>query len=180
MSVFQKKGVKTLTFSALALALAYVLSFVKLFSMPMGGSVTLLSMFFVCLIGYWFGLKVGLVAAVAYGLLQLITNPYVVSIPQLFTDYIIAFGALGLSGLFHEKKNGLIWGYLVGVAGRFFFCFLSGVLFFAMYAPEGMNAAAYSALYNGGYIGAEAVITLAILSLPPVAAALAKVKRMTA
>ncbi|MDR2547249.1 MAG: energy-coupled thiamine transporter ThiT [Lachnospiraceae bacterium] len=184
MSDLQERGkekkrilkTKTLAFSALALALAFALSFVKLFSMPMGGSITLLSMLFVCLVGYWYGAKVGLIAAFAYGLLQLTINPFVISPPQLITDYILAFGALGLSGFFAGQKYGLVIGYLVGVTGRFFFSFLSGLLFFYMYAPEGMNAALYSFLYNGSYMGVEAAITVVIISLPPVAQALRRVK----
>ena len=69
----RKVSVKQLTFSAVGIALAFVLSFIKVFTLPTGGSITFLSMFFVVLIGYWFGLRVGLVAAIAYGLLQLLS-----------------------------------------------------------------------------------------------------------
>ena len=62
--------------------------------------VTLLSMLVICLPGYWFGAAVGIATATAYGLLQLIIEPYIISIPQLIVDYFLAFGALGLSGFF--------------------------------------------------------------------------------
>ena len=167
----KKKGIhpKQLAFSAIALSLAVVLSNIKFIRLPMGGSVTLFSMLFVALIGYWFGLGAGLTSAITYGCLQLFIDPYLISFPQLIVDYILAFGALGLSGLFHDKKNGLIFGYLTGVAGRFAFSTLSGVIFFGAYAPEEFpNPFVYSAAYNGSYLGIEAGITVAILLIPQV------------
>lgn len=174
----KKLSVKQLVFSAMAIALAMITSMIKIIDMPMGGSVTLLSMLFIVLIGYWYGLGAGLTAAIAYGVLQLIIDPYILSFPQMMVDYLLGFGALGLSGIFSNKKYGLIKGYLVGVLGRYFFTFLSGWIFFGMYAPETFpNAAVYSLAYNGCYIGAEAVITLIIIALPPVSKALETVKR---
>lgn len=169
---------RQLVFSAAAIALALVTSMIKLFEMPMGGSVTLLSMLFIVLIGYWFGPYAGLMTAVAYGLLQFVMEPIFYTVPQMLTDYPLAFGALGLSGFFSKQKHGLIIGYLAGVLGRYFFAFLSGVIFFASYAPETMAAPIYSLVYNGSYLGAEAVITLILLTLPPVSKALVQVKRL--
>lgn len=88
---------KHLVFAAAAMALAMITSFLKLFEAPMGGSVTLFSMLFICCIGYWYGLRTGIMTGVAYGLLQLISDPYIISLPQMITDYLLAFGALGLS-----------------------------------------------------------------------------------
>ncbi len=169
---------KQLVFSSAAMALALVTSMVKLFEMPLGGSVTLLSMLFIVLIGYWYGPYAGLMTAIAYGLLQFVMEPIFYTIPQMLTDYPLAFGALGLSGYFSKQKNGLIKGYLAGVFGRYFFSFLSGVIFFSSYAPDTMAAPIYSLAYNGSYLGAEATITIIILALPPVSKALAQVKRM--
>lgn len=174
-----KDTTKKLVYSALGIALALVTSYIKLWEMPMGGSVTLLSMLFVCLIGYWFGLKYGLITGIAFGLLQFIIDPYMLSIPQVILDYPFAFGALGLSGLFCNKKFGLQIGYVIGVVGRFVCSTLSGVIFFADYAPEGMNPWVYSITYQGSYIGAELVLTLIIISIPPVANALSLVKSKT-
>ncbi len=171
---------KVLAFSAAAIALAFVTSFITPIHMPMGGSVTLFSMLFVALVGYWYGPTVGLMAGIAYGLLQLIQDPYIVSLPQMLVDYIFAFGALGLSGFFYQSKHGLIKGYLLAVFGRFFFAVLSGVIFFGQYAPEGMNPFVYSVLYNGAYLGLEGVITLILLLVPPVMKALNLVKTQAA
>ena len=174
-----KLKTKHLVFSAVAMALAMITSFLKLFEAPMGGSVTLFSMLFICCIGYWYGLRTGIMTGVAYGLLQLISDPYIISLPQMITDYLLAFGALGLSGIFCNKKNGLVKGYIVGVLGRYLFAFLSGLIFFGMYAEgSGMSAPVYSLAYNGSYLGCEAAITLIVLAIPAVNRAFAKVKEM--
>ncbi|MEZ3486680.1 MAG: energy-coupled thiamine transporter ThiT [Lachnospiraceae bacterium] len=170
-------AVKKLVFSAMGIALAMVTSYIKVWEMPMGGSVTLLSMLFISLIGYWFGARYGILTGAAFGILQFIIDPYMVSLPQVILDYPLAFGALGLSGFFSNRKYGLQIGYVAGVFGRFIFSTLSGVVFFAAYAPEGMNPWVYSSLYQGSYLGAEGIITLAVLSLPPMAKALDRIKR---
>ena len=174
-----KTGTRRLVFSAMAIALAFVTSFIKFLHLPMGGSITLFSMFFICLIGYWYGLRVGLMAAVAYGILQMVVDPYIISVPQMLCDYIFAFGALGLSGVFSNAKHGLVKGYLLGVVGRYVFSFLSGLIFFGMYAEgTGMSAPVYSLAYNGSYLGCEAAITLIVLAIPAVNKAFAQVKEM--
>ncbi|MCR4782540.1 MAG: energy-coupled thiamine transporter ThiT [Lachnospiraceae bacterium] len=171
---------KQVAFSAVAIALALVTSNIKLVHMPYGGSVTLFSMLFVVLIGYWFGLANGLAAAIAYGLLQLVFDPYIISFPQMMCDYVFAFGALGLSGLFSKSKYGLIKGYIIGVLGRYFFSFLSGWIFFGQYAGDyGFSKGyTYSAIYNGMYLGLEALITLIILFVPQVRKGFDSVKKM--
>ena len=171
-----KISIKQMTVSALCLALAFVLSNIKLFKLPMGGSVTVFSMFFVTFIGYLYGPRVSLSAAFAYGLLQMIVDPYIISVPQLLCDYILAFTALGVAGFFFEKKNGMVVGYLAGIFGRFVFSSLSGIIFFADYAPENMNPVVYSVLYNGSYIAAEGIITIVVLLIPAVHSALNRVK----
>ena len=172
----KKVSAKQLAFAAVALALATVCSNIKLFRLPMGGSITLFSMLFVTLIGYWYGSAVGLMAAVAYGLLQMIFGAYVISLPQLLLDYPLAFGALGLSGFFSEKKNGLVIGYLVAITGRFLFSVLSGVVFFGMYAPETMSPLVYSVAYNGSIMYGEGILTIILLMIPAVKSAMATVK----
>ena len=176
----KKFSAKQMAFSALAIALATVTSFIKIIHMPMGGSVTLLSMLIISLVGYWYGLGAGLTAAFAYGVLQMVIDPYIISVPQMLVDYIFAFTALGLSGMFvNTKNNGLTKGYLLGVAGRYFFAFLSGWIFFGIYASDyGFKSSViYSLAYNGAYILTEVVITLIIINIPPVKKALARVKQ---
>ncbi len=172
----QAFNTRVLAFCAVALALATVASMIKIWRMPMGGSITLLSMLFITLIGYWYGPVAGLITGIAYGLLQLILGPYIISLPQLLVDYPFAFGALGISGFFANRKNGLVTGYVAGIIGRFVFAVLSGVIFFGMYAPENMGPFVYSVVYNGSYIFAEGIVTVLILMIPAVRKALKQVK----
>jgi thiamine transporter len=146
-------------------------------SLPMGGSITLFSMLFVTLIGYWYGPKIGILTGVAYGLLQFVINPYFYTLPQVLLDYFLAFGALGLSGFFYKKKWGLQVGYIVSVLGRYIFSVISGAVFFGSYAPEGTPVIVYSLTYNATYLLPEAILTLIVVSLPPFAKALNYVKQ---
>lgn len=173
----KKLSVKQLAVCAAAIALGTVLSNIKIFSFPTGGSITLLSMLIICLPGYWFGLGAGIMTGVAYGVLQMLIDPYILFPAQLMVDYLLAFGALGLSGLFTNKKNGLIWGYITGVLGRYAFVVISGWIFFGIYAWEGWNPFAYSLVYNMIYIFSEAAVTLVIIALPPVKKAMELVKK---
>ena len=159
------------------MALAIVTSFIKFASLPFGGSITLFSMLFICLIGYVYGVKAGIMTGVAYGILQFITEPYIYAPLQVLLDYPLAFGALGLSGLFSNKKHGLVAGYVAGVLGRYLCHVFSGYIFFASYTPEGMNPVVYTLGYNATYILPELIVTVVILYLPPVLGAIGQVKR---
>ncbi len=177
----QKKkfmGTKQLVFCAMAVALAMVTSMIKLFSFPTGGSLTLCSMLFICLVGYFYGPAVGVLTGVAYGVLQFLVEPYILSPFQVLVDYPLAFGGLGLAGFFCNAKNGLVKGYVAGILGRYVFAVISGWIFFGEYAWEGWGALPYSLVYNGIYIFAEALITVIILLIPAVSKAFAQVKKM--
>lgn len=134
-------------------------------------------MLVICLPGYLYGLGAGLLTGVAYGVLQLLIDPYVLYPMQLVVDYLLAFGALGLSGLFTNAKNGLIKGYITAVLGRYVFAVISGWIFFASYAWEGWPPLPYSLAYNVLYLFPEAVVTVILLLLPPVKKAIASVKK---
>lgn len=170
--------VKQLAFCAMSVALGTVLSNIKLFHFPTGGSITLLSMFVICLPGYFFGLGAGLMTGVAHGILQLLIDPYVLFPMQLVVDYLLAFGALGLSGIFCNSKFGLLKGYIAGILGRYVFTVISGWIFFGAYAWEGWAPLPYSLAYNGIYIFSEAAITVIILAIPAVRNGIARIKIM--
>lgn len=171
-------NIKQVTFSSIAIALAVVTSFIKPFSLPFGGSITFFSMFFICYVSYLYGAKTGLITGVAYGLLQFVVGPYLYHPVQVLLDYPVAFGCLGLAGLFHGSKYGLLKGYLVGAFGRFLCHSISGYIFFASYAPEGMNPIWYTITYNASYILPEAIATVILLTLPPVRSALKHVSKL--
>ena len=179
----KKKRISTkqTVFSAAALALAFLLSYVKLFSMPYGGSVTLCSMLFVTLIGYWYGPVVGIMSALAYSLLQLFQDggAWMLSPLQVMFDYGFGFGALGFSGFFAKSKNGLIKGYLVAVFFRALFNTLGGYFFWMDSMPEEFPqsiAFLYPVVYNYGFVIVEAIITVIILALPATKSAFKRVK----
>src|SRR5699024_12355847 len=73
----KKMGTMQLVFCAMAMALAFITSYLKLFNMPWGGSVTLCSMLFIVLIANWYGPKTGILVGLAYAILQFIQDPYV-------------------------------------------------------------------------------------------------------
>ena len=176
----KKLSTKQLIFCAVSLALAFVTSYLRPFKLPFGGSVTLFSMLFICLIGNWYGVKAGIMTGLAYGILQFLQEPYVLSFFQVCCDYILAFGALGLAGIFWKSKNGLVKGYLLGILARGAFHTLGGYLYWMDYMPENFPqslAALYPIIYNYSYILAEAVLTVIVISLPPVSKALLVVRK---
>lgn len=179
-SARKKLSTKQLVFCAAAMALSFITSYIKILHMPYGGSITLFSMLFICLIGYWYGPGVGIMTGLAYGILQFLQEPYVLSLFQVCCDYVLAFAGLGLAGLFAKSKNGLVKGYILGIFVRGAFHTLGGYLYWMDYMPENFPqaiASLYPIVYNYSYILAEGILTVIVISLPPVAKALAQVKR---
>ncbi|MBQ8198292.1 MAG: energy-coupled thiamine transporter ThiT [Lachnospiraceae bacterium] len=179
----KKINAKQLAFSGIALALAFITSYIK-YEMPMGGSVTLFSMFFICYIGYLYGIKVSILTAFSYSILQFIQSggSYFLTPFQTCCDYFFAFTALGIAGLWYGKKHGLITGYIVACLLRGLFHTIGGYMYWMDYMPESFPkalSAIYPIVYNYAYILAEMVITIVILSLPPVKKALSKITALT-
>lgn len=173
---------KQLVVSALGIALAFALSYVKIIPMPWGGSVTLCSMLFITLIGFWYGPAIGLTAGLAYGLLQFVQDgaSYMLNPLQVFLDYIFAFTALGVSGFFNKTKHGLVTGYIVAVLARGAFHVLGGYLYWMDYMPDNFPsqlASIYPFCYNYSFLLLEAVLTIIIISIPAVKKALIKIGR---
>ena len=99
---------RKLAFCAMGMALAFVTSYVKVFELPYGGSVTLFSMLFIVLIANWYGAKTGILVGFAYGLLQFIQGPYVLSLFQVCCDYVFAFAALVFISILYGVLHFLI------------------------------------------------------------------------
>lgn len=168
------KNTRKLTETAIMLALATALSYVQIFTLPMGGSITLFSQVPIIIIGYRYGWKWGMGTGVIYGLLQMLLQglgnfAYVKGIGSylilIFVDYIIAFMVLGLcGGLFKNIKNqsaALGVGAFAGSLLRFICHFISGVTIWGEYADGWKAVWIYSLSYNGSYMAAEAAITIA-------------------
>ena len=180
-SAEKKMSAKQLVFCGVAIALAYITSYIKIFNMPWGGSVTLCSMLFIVLVANWYGVGTGLFVGLAYGILQFIQEPYVLSFFQVCCDYIFAFAALGLAGVFAKSKHGLLKGYILAVVARGAFHALGGYLYWMDYMPDNFPkslTAVYPILYNYSYLLVEGVITVIVISIPAVAKGLARVKKM--
>lgn len=158
------KDTRVLTEAALAIALAFVLGLIKVFQMPFGGSISL-EMIPLILLALRQGPVVGMVTGAAYGLLNLAIDPFVVHPVQVLFDYPLAFGALGLAGLFRPTVRGAVLGAAVAVLARFVCHFVSGFVFFASYAPEGWNPYLYSAAYNAAYLVPSLGIALVVVVL---------------
>lgn len=175
---------RTMSVGAMCMALASVLSLIKLMPMPMGGSLTPASMLPLLLFAYVYGTVPGLTLGALYGVMQFILDGgqwiWTGAIPNLL-DYPIAFGLLGLAGLFNKMENeklGLSLGFFLGCLGRFLASFTSGVVFYAEWAPEGMHPAVYSAGYNAAYMLPECLlcIVIGIFIAPRLVKELRKVK----
>ena len=176
-------SVRQLVFSGLSLALAFALSYVKLWKMPWGGSVTLCSMLFVVLIAYWYGPKIGLIAGFTYSILQFVQDggTYILSPMQAILDYFLAFTLLGLAGFFKNKKNGLIIGFIVAAFARALTHAIGGYIYWMEYMPDNFPkslTAIYPICYNFSFIGVEVVLTVIVLLLPPVKKALSYIGRL--
>lgn len=165
---------RRLTETAIMIALAVALSYVQIFSLPMGGSVTLFSQVPIIIIGYRYGWKWGCVTGVIYGLLEMLLQglgnfSYVKGIGAylilIFADYVVAFMVLGLGGGLFKKvvsnqSVALGLGALVASALRFLCHFISGVTIWGEYADGWKSVWVYSLRYNGSYMAAEAAISV--------------------
>jgi thiamine transporter len=153
------KDTRVLAEVALAVALAFVLGLIKVFQMPFGGSISL-DMVPLILLALRQGPFVGIVGGATYGLLDLAIEPIALHPVQVLFDYPLAFGVLGLAGFFRPSVRGAILGTVVAVLARFICHFVSGVVFFAAYAPEGWNPYLYSAVYNAAYLVPSLAVAL--------------------
>ena len=172
---------------AIFLAIAVVLSYVKIFTLPFDGSITLFSMLPICLISIKYGIKWGLGAAFCYSWFQILQGGVfawgltpTMLVASLFLDYILAFTVLGLAGLFRKKGYlGMISGVALVCVLRFLVHFIAGVVLwanlaeFVAFGQEWVNQPVlYSICYNGIYMLPETILTTAM------AAVLLKVPQM--
>ena len=156
---------------AIMVALAQILSYIKLMELPNGGSLTP-AMFPILLFAVRWGLKDGLLAGFVFGLLQLIFDgAYAWGWQSMLLDYLVAFSPLGLAGLFKGKKWGIFAGTVLGCLGRFIVHFISGITIYRIYAPTEILGTVfdepnlYSLVYNGSYMLPNTILALAIAGL---------------
>ncbi len=171
---------------ALCISLAFVLSYIKLFSMPLGGSITLASMLPLMLYSNRYGVKWGLLAGFVYGLLQYVQGGYITHWAQFLLDYPIAFALIGLGGLTRGKHN-LVLSVLIGGTARFIAHLISGMLVYGEYVMIGADAVTdvafgtmlssnfiVSFTYNAPYMFADIAICAIIALIPSFVKAIGK------
>lgn len=153
---------------AILVAAAQILSFVKLYELPNGGSLTP-AMLPILLFAVRWGLGNGLLAGFVFGCLQFIFDGgFALGWQSMLGDYFIAFAVLGLAGLFRGKRGGIFAGTVLGCAARFFVHYVVGATIWAEWMPEeffGMTMTSpwfYSLLYNGSYMLPNMILALAI------------------
>lgn len=148
---------RAIVYGAIAIALSFALSYVKFFEMPQGGSVTFASLLPLMIYCCMFGTRRGVIVCLIYGTLQAIQDPWIIHPMQFLLDYPLAFGLIGVSGIFVEKGVvkkypvvGFVLGAVLAVRLRFACHVLSGVYAFASWADLETygSVAAYSLAYN--------------------------------
>ncbi len=170
----QKWTSKMLAYGALAIALSFVLSCIRLFKMPTHGSITPGSMLPLMLFAAVYGIVPGLFAGSVYGILQFFQDPWFFSTPEFILDWILAFAALGLAGIAKDKKETWLFpGIVAAVLGRAVCAIAAGLLIVADYAPEELvinntvmgSKFIFSVVYNGVYLLPEMAICLLLAAL---------------
>ncbi len=148
---------RSIVYGAISIALSFALSYAKLFKLPQGGSVTFASLLPLMIYCCMFGTRRGLIVCAIYGVLQALQDPYIIHPMQFLLDYPLAFGLIGVSGIFMEKgvfKDKKVVAFLLGgvlaVVLRYACHVCSGVFAFADYADLDKydTAIAYSMAYN--------------------------------
>ena len=164
---------KKLSMGAICIALSSVLSMIRLWKMPMGGSITPASMLPLMLFAYVYGTGSGCTLGVIYGVLQFILDggdAAAYGVTALLLDYPIAFAMMGLAGAFRSMKNenvGLALGVVLACFGRYLASFVSGWVFYGSYASYYgfVSPVVYSICYNGAYMLPECIICVLLAML---------------
>lgn len=166
-----KNNLRRLCEGAIMVAIAQILSYIKLWEMPWGGSIVL-AMVPIILFSVRWGLGSGLLAGFVFGVLQfMFDGGFAIGWQSIIGDYLLAFTVLGLAGLMKGKKLGVFWGTLIGGVARFLVHYVVGATIWAAYMPDtffGMTMTSpwiYSLLYNIAYMGPNIIITLVIFGL---------------
>ncbi len=153
---------RSIVYGAISIAMSFALSYIKLHEMPQGGSITLASLLPLMIYCCMFGTRRGVIACLIYGVLQAIQDPWMIHPMQFLLDYPLAFGLIGVSGIFVEKGVfkfkgkkqylnqllGFACGAVIAVIGRFICHVLSGIFAFANYGGNVGAALVYSLGYN--------------------------------
>lgn len=169
----KKWNVKMLVEAAMMVALAFILSKIKVYQAPNGGSVTAGSMIPIILFALRWGLGPGIITGVSFGILKLIFGGWFFSIPQVILEYPIAFGVLGFAGILSNELvdlrefsyGKLVFSVFLAIGLRFLCHWFAGVIFFADTLPADISPFISSALYQASYLVPEFILSSIILAL---------------
>ncbi len=165
----EKKGYdsKSISYAGICIAMSFALSYIKFFEMPQGGSLTLASLLPLMIYSYMYGVRKGVIAGFAYGILQAVQDPWLIHPAQFLLDYPVAFSAIGLAGMFSRVKAldkfpqiKFTLGAIVGCLLRYISHILSGVFAFSEYSTLN-NVWIYSMAYNS-FVFADIAIAIAV------------------
>ncbi|MBY5035564.1 energy-coupled thiamine transporter ThiT [Streptococcus gallolyticus] len=167
-----KTNLRTLAEIAIFSALALILDKIPLYTMPQGGSVSLV-MLPILLLALRHGFSTGILSGLIVGTVQLFFGGYFLNIIQVFLDYALSYAGIGFAGLlakqlkqqksFQKQILTLTLAGFLGASIRFLGNFLAGIIFYGDYAPKGTPVWIYSLTYNLSYILPSTVICLALL-----------------
>ena len=153
LSQRRRKSVAVMIEGALCIALCIVLEKINLFSMPQGGSVDF-ELIPLLLFAYRRGIRNGIWAGAVTGIIKIVLGGYFLNVIQVILDYPLAYACVGLAAV-----SPRIIGLLIAALGQITCSVISGVVFFAQYAPEGQSPLMYSIMYNGPVLGAKYILS---------------------
>ncbi len=145
---------RAVAMASVCIAISFALSYIRLFKLPQGGSITMASLTLLGIYSYMYGIKRGVLAGIVYGVLQSIQDPWVVHPIQYILDYPLAFAMIGLVGVFKGRTRSaqvdIALGFVVAIVARYICHFFSGSIFFGEYGADFgiMNAWAWGSIYN--------------------------------
>ena len=158
------KKLHYITEIAAFVALSVICSFIKVWEMPQGGSVSL-TMIPILLIAFRRGPLAGIITGGLYGAISLVYAGTIYHPLSILLDYILAFGLVGISGFFRKNLPSILFGTFLGIAGRFLSSLVSGAVLFGSYAPAGQNPWVYSLIYQATYLVPELIICLVMVGV---------------
>ena len=155
---------------AAMIAVAVVLSILKILDLPYGGSVTVASMLPIIIISYRHGIKWGLLTGFVFGITQqllgLNTLSYVTTwqsvLAVILLDYIVAYSVTGLGGVFKKhlaQPQALLCGAVFVCVLRYICHVISGATVWAGLSIPTNAALLYSFGYNATYMIPETIVT---------------------
>lgn len=149
---------RAVVYGAIAIAMSFALSYARLVKLPQGGSITFASLLPLMIYCCMFGTRRGLMVCIIYGFLQAVQDTYIIHPLQFLLDYPLAFGMIGISGIFFERtklKNhklvAFVLGAIIAVVLRYICHICSGTFAFGAYAVDSGFADRffyYSLAYN--------------------------------